>query len=57
VFFRKSGEQRIYSLPARWTNVEEPDPFVVISAGRSLFRIEDLLALSALIKELSLRAL
>ena len=38
VFFRKQADQRVYSLPASWTDVEEPDPFVVMSAGRSLFR-------------------
>ena len=53
VFFRKPGDQRIYSLPASWTDVEEPDPFVATSAGRSLFRVEDLLVLSALVQELS----
>jgi len=37
------------SLPARWTSVGPPDPFVEISAGRSPFRVEDLLELSALL--------
>jgi hypothetical protein len=46
VFFRKPGDQRVCSLPAGWTDVEEPDPFVVMSAGRSLFRPADLLALA-----------
>jgi hypothetical protein len=53
VFFRKPGDQRVYSLPAGWTDVEAPDPYVAISAGRSLFRTEDLLALSTLIEDLS----
>ena len=53
VFFRKPADQRIYSLPAGWTDVGEPDAFVALSAGRSLFRIEDLLALGALIDELN----
>jgi Family of unknown function (DUF5372) len=57
VFFRKPGDQRVYSLPAGWTDVEEPDAFVAISAGRSAFRIEDLLALSALIDDVSRRHL
>jgi hypothetical protein len=39
-------------LPARWTDVLEPDPFVVVSAGRSCFRLADLLALRRLIDEL-----
>ena len=55
VFFRKPGDQRIYSLPAGWTDVEEPDAFVALAAGRSLFRVEDLLALSAVVQELSQR--
>lgn len=55
VFFRKPGDQRVYSVPASWTDVEGPDPFVVLSAGRSLFRLEDLFALSGLIQELSQR--
>jgi hypothetical protein len=50
VFFRKPADQRVYSLPARWTDVEEPDPFVVMAAGRSLFRPSDLLALADLIE-------
>jgi hypothetical protein len=53
VFFRKPADQRIYSVPANWTDVEEPGPFVALSAGRSLFRVEDLLVLSALVQKLS----
>jgi hypothetical protein len=49
VFFRKPADQRVYSLPASWTDVEGPDPFVAQSAGRSLFRPADLLALADLI--------
>lgn len=49
VFFRRAGDQRVCSLPAGWTDVEEPDLFVVMSAGRSLFRPADLLALADLL--------
>jgi hypothetical protein len=52
VFFPKPADQRVYSLPASWTDVEEPDPFVVMSAGRSLFRPADLLTLADLLKGL-----
>ena len=52
VFFRKPGDQRVRSLPASWTDVEEPDAFVVVAAGRSLFRTEDLLALAGLLDRL-----
>lgn len=56
VFFRRSGEQQVRSLPAAWTDVVEPDAFVALAAGRSLFRVDDLLALSDLVAELSQRA-
>jgi len=49
VFFRKPDEQRVCSLPASWTDVEALDAFVVVSAGRSLFRLEALLALADLL--------
>jgi len=52
VFFRKPDDQRVYSLPASWTDVDVPDAFVVVSAGRSLFRPEDLLALADLLEGL-----
>lgn len=37
------------SLPASWTDVDPSDPFVVIAAGRSAFRVEDLLSLASLL--------
>jgi hypothetical protein len=52
VFFRKPADQRVLSLPASWTDVEEPDAFVVISAGRSVFRPADLLVLADLLEGL-----
>jgi hypothetical protein len=39
-------------LPAHWTSMGAPDPFVVISAERAYFRLEDLIRLHARIKEL-----
>jgi len=56
------GEDRVYfhdddgvlkSLPARWTSVFPEDPFVVVAAGRSPFRIGDLRELSDLLRRLS----
>ena len=52
VFFRGPGEERVRSLPAGWTDIEGVDPFVVISAGRAHFRVEDLLALAGLVRTL-----
>ncbi len=52
------GEDRVYfvdevgelkGLPAGWTDAGPLDPFTVVSAGRSTFRIEDLLALADLL--------
>jgi hypothetical protein len=40
---------RLRRLPASWTSVAAPCAFEVISAGRSHFRVEDLLRLVALI--------
>ena len=55
---RNWGEHRVYfhddtgrlvSLPAAWTSVFPTDPYVAVSAGRSPFRVQDLLELSQLI--------
>jgi hypothetical protein len=55
------GEDRVYfhddtgklrRIPTAWTSAAAPDAFVEISAGRSHFRIEDLLQLAALITRL-----
>lgn len=55
VSYRKNwGEERVFfdiggdtlvSLPARWTDVLPPDPWIALSQGRSLFRTDDLLEL------------
>jgi hypothetical protein len=46
-FFGDDGALK--SLPLSWTDVAEPDVFVVMAAGRSAFRVEDLLALAEVI--------
>jgi hypothetical protein len=46
-FLDAEGTQR--SLPSGWTDAVEPDAFVALSGGRSLFRVADLLALVELI--------
>jgi len=54
------GENRIYfydpqgnmtSVPAHWTNAVLPDPFVMQSAGRSIFHYDDLIEMRSLLKE------
>jgi uncharacterized protein DUF5372 len=42
---------RICEIPLSWTNLAAEDPFVVLSAGRSWFRFEDLLELARQIRE------
>jgi hypothetical protein len=60
--YRIWGEDRVYyhtaagelkSLPVGWTDLAEPDPFVVIAAGRAYFRPADLWAVVQLIQELA----
>jgi hypothetical protein len=42
----------VTALPTRWTSVETEDPFLVVSAGRSNFRVTDLIDLASLITEI-----
>ncbi len=49
----EDGEGCARSLPTAWTTVAGADPFVVLSAGRSFFRIEDLLSLVTMAERLS----
>ena len=51
MFFRKPPDQRVWSLPAPWTDVEGPDPVVVAGAGRSPLRVDDLLDLASLLAQ------
>jgi len=53
------GEERVFyldentdlhSFPARWTSAVADDPLVMISAGRSMFRVDDLLELVLLLQ-------
>ena len=61
--FRRSnwGEDRVFvftadgsvrSFPAGWTDAAAADPFVAVAAGRSRFRVDDLLALAGLLERL-----
>lgn len=48
--FDARGE--MFSIPAGWTDADPPDPYVAISAGRSAFRLADLVELAALLDRL-----
>jgi hypothetical protein len=43
----ESGQ--LFSLPAAWTDVAVPDPFVVVTAGRCPFTVDGLLAVTDLV--------
>ncbi|MCK4415444.1 MAG: hypothetical protein KAY32_18055 [Candidatus Eisenbacteria sp.] len=49
VFYLDESEQ-VRSLPAPWTSVAGDDPFLVVSAGRSPFRVSDLMELVKLVR-------
>ena len=58
---REWGEERVYYrdpkgrmrfLPARWTSIAVPDPFVLMAKERAYFRLEDLIRLQERLKEL-----
>ena len=51
VFYRDPND-RMRFLPARWTSLAAPDPFVVAAGGRAYFRLEDLIRLAEQVKEL-----
>jgi hypothetical protein len=51
VFFVDDDGQTRW-LPASWTSVEAPDPFVVMASGRAAFRAQELLELARLIEGL-----
>ena len=46
-FFADDGVQK--SLPRAWTDFADTDVFVAVGAGRSPFRVVDLIGLAALI--------
>ncbi len=47
----------VRALPAAWTSLVPPDPCVVLAAGRAVFLVTDLLALTQLILSLPSRVL
>jgi hypothetical protein len=50
-FFNHKGRKS--SVPLDWTDIEPQDPFVVVSAQRALFRVEDLVGLARLVGKIS----
>jgi hypothetical protein len=48
VYFHDNN-QRLRAIPRDWTSMAAADPFVSMAAGRSCFRIVDLLELAKMI--------
>ena len=55
------GEERVFyrdrlghraSIPACWTSLSAEDPYLVMTRGRSRFRVQDLIDLAALLADL-----
>ncbi len=49
---RRGEDGNLRFLPLAWTSAAATDPFVRVAAGRSAFRVSDLLALAVLIDDL-----
>ncbi len=50
VFFADQQTQQVRSLPLAWTSLALPDPFLVVAAGRTVLRFEDIGPLNQLLK-------
>ncbi len=51
VFFH-ADDSVLISVPIGWTSLAEPDPFVVISGGKTHFRLDDLYRLADILDDL-----
>ncbi|WP_072377370.1 DUF5372 family protein [Rhizobium tibeticum] len=49
----QTEDATVWSVPPQWTDLVSPDPEVVMSNGRSLLRVADLMELAALVERLS----
>jgi len=63
-YYRSGSEKRAFfhdesgdlkSIPIAWTDISPPDPFLLFSKGRSLFRVAELISLCVLLEDLEKR--
>ena len=52
LLFYRDHRGYVTALPTRWTSLQEENPFLVVSAGRSHFQVCDLIDLAVLVSEL-----
>jgi hypothetical protein len=50
--FYYTEDREMAFFPASWTDVVEADPFVVLSEGQAIARIEDLRRLAGLLEDI-----
>jgi hypothetical protein len=50
--FLLDGQGGQHSMPVGWTDAAPPDIFVEMAAGRSAFRVSDLIELTVLVEQL-----
>jgi len=50
VFFADPQTQQVRSLPLAWISLALPDPFLVVAAGRTVLRFEDIEPLNQILK-------
>jgi hypothetical protein len=53
VYFQRQESEHLVSVPASWTDVVPEDPLVQLAAGRSPFRVPELLELVQMVEESS----
>jgi hypothetical protein len=46
------GNSKLVRLPSLWTSIGPVDPFIAISAGRSVFLVKDLVRLSRVVTDI-----
>jgi hypothetical protein len=52
LYFR-GDDGRLWSIDRALTDLGDPDPFVVVSAGRCVLRMEDLVQLAEIVRSLA----
>lgn len=50
--YYRGDDGELWSIDRALTDLRDPDPFVVVSAGRACCRLEDLAQLAALVADL-----
>ncbi|MCD4707737.1 MAG: Y4bD/Y4pK family protein [Candidatus Sabulitectum sp.] len=52
-FYDENGN--LQSIPIDWTDMSSPDPFLLLSNGKSLFRVSELLSLCWMLEKIDSR--